>query len=450
MSHEYTGAPTFSGAMHKLNKEVTRAGQKLSSDDTFRGFMDKAQGAMAFEPLKKAVVKATSLEHGPPKEKHVQFLMHEMRDANIRDIFEEVFLRLHNKDATIVLKSIMVFHRLLGGAPPSYKLFDRIYASRGEFRLSRFLDETTHESMQASRMVQSYAMFMEEKIEMHHDVRFPYERNTEDAARHVADISPEQLMQDVKSIMSLLDVGYKCSFREVSTVHPTSIAAFSLIFKDMRILYHALNKGVLRLLENYFEMPKMVASKILALYKNFLDHAKKEKIDLNPPPESFLEALVAYLDQEDYQPSQTVRQTQDDVQNVPVIQLADLIGDMAAQEEPVLKPTQDFMDSLFGDLPDSTPATVTAAPAPAPAPAPARPQAQSVDDLFGDGPAAAASGAGGGGFMSFDAPQQAGGNPFAANPFGGGGGAAGMASGMGMQQGMGGMGRGVGMGAQSM
>ena len=65
-------------------------------------------------------------------------------------------------------------------------------------------------------------------------------------------------MQDVKSLMSLLDVGYKCSFREVSAAHPTSIAAFSLIFKDMRILYHALNKGVLRLLENYFEMPKMV------------------------------------------------------------------------------------------------------------------------------------------------------------------------------------------------
>ena len=148
MSHEYTGAPTFSGAMHKFNKEVSRAGQKLSSDDTFRGFMDKAQGAMAFEPLKKAVVKATSLEHGPPKEKHVQFLMHEMREASIREMFEELFLRLHNKDATIVLKSIMVFHRLLGGSPPSYKLFDRIYASRGEFRLSRFLDETTHESMQ--------------------------------------------------------------------------------------------------------------------------------------------------------------------------------------------------------------------------------------------------------------------------------------------------------------
>jgi len=148
MSHEYTGAPTFSGAMHKLNKEVTRAGQKLSSDDTFRGFMDKAQGAMAFEPMKKAVVKATSLEHGPPKEKHVQYLLHEMREASIREMFEELFLRLHNKDATIVLKAIMVFHRLLGGSPPSYKLFDRIYASRGEFRLARFLDETTHESMQ--------------------------------------------------------------------------------------------------------------------------------------------------------------------------------------------------------------------------------------------------------------------------------------------------------------
>jgi hypothetical protein len=150
-SHEYTGQPTFSGALHKVNKEVTRAGQKLRSDDTIRGFLDKAHGAVAFDPIKKAVVKATSLEHGPPKEKHVQFLMHEMRDGNVKEIFNELFNRLHNKDATTVLKSLMVFHRLFNGCPTNYKLLERVYVSRGEFRLSRFLDEDTHESMQVPR-----------------------------------------------------------------------------------------------------------------------------------------------------------------------------------------------------------------------------------------------------------------------------------------------------------
>jgi len=33
----------------------------------------------------------------------------------------------------------------------------------------------------------------------------------------------------------------------------------------------------------------------------------QDRIDLNPPPESFLEALEAYLDQDDYTPSAQVQ-----------------------------------------------------------------------------------------------------------------------------------------------
>jgi hypothetical protein len=36
--------------------------------------------------------------------------------------------------------------------------------------------------------------------------------------------------------------------REQSVIHPTAVAAFSLIFMDLRVLYQSLNKGILRLL----------------------------------------------------------------------------------------------------------------------------------------------------------------------------------------------------------
>ena len=39
------------------------------------------------------------------------------------------------------------------------------------------------------------------------------------------------------------------------------VAAFSLVFKDLRILYQSLNKCILQLLESYFDMPKFIASK---------------------------------------------------------------------------------------------------------------------------------------------------------------------------------------------
>ena len=52
------------------------------------------QGAMAFDEVKKAVVKATSLEHGPPKEKHVQFMLQALKDGHgtsAREILLEVW-----------------------------------------------------------------------------------------------------------------------------------------------------------------------------------------------------------------------------------------------------------------------------------------------------------------------------------------------------------------------
>ena len=37
----------------------------------------------------------------------------------------------------------------------------------------------------------------------------------------------------------------------------------------------ALNKAILRLLESYFEMPKVVAVKVLTMYKQYLEHTQR-------------------------------------------------------------------------------------------------------------------------------------------------------------------------------
>jgi hypothetical protein len=96
--------PSFSGAMHKISKEVTNVSKKLASDDTFRHIKDKAQAAITMDNLSKAAIKATSHEHGPPKEKHVQTLLAAVRDSstNHNDLFNHLYQRLHDKDATVL------------------------------------------------------------------------------------------------------------------------------------------------------------------------------------------------------------------------------------------------------------------------------------------------------------------------------------------------------------
>ena len=58
---------------------------------------------MAFDAVKKAVVKATSREAGPPKEKHVQFLLNATSDSSIsiQEILNDLYARLRIKDATV-------------------------------------------------------------------------------------------------------------------------------------------------------------------------------------------------------------------------------------------------------------------------------------------------------------------------------------------------------------
>eukprot|EP00961_Rhodomonas_salina_P146319 1969516-Rhodomonas_salina.1 len=102
MDHRYEGKATFAGALHKMNKELTKAAKTLTSEETINGFTDKAQGAFAFDTVKKTVVKATSHEHGPPKEKHVQTLLSMAREKqNMQAVFQELFVRLRGKDATV-------------------------------------------------------------------------------------------------------------------------------------------------------------------------------------------------------------------------------------------------------------------------------------------------------------------------------------------------------------
>jgi hypothetical protein len=99
----YKREPSFTGAMHKISKEVTNVSKKLASDDTFRHIRDKAQAAITMDNLAKAAIKATSHEHGPPKEKHVQTLLAAVKDAstNHNELFNHLYQRLHDKDATV-------------------------------------------------------------------------------------------------------------------------------------------------------------------------------------------------------------------------------------------------------------------------------------------------------------------------------------------------------------
>ena len=66
----------------------------------------------------------------------------------------------------IVLKTLMVFHRFMRDCPASTKIYQRLFPNLHEFRIPRFLDDTSSEGMQASMLVRNYALYMEEKLQV--------------------------------------------------------------------------------------------------------------------------------------------------------------------------------------------------------------------------------------------------------------------------------------------
>ena len=50
--------------------------------------------------------------------------------------------------------------------PSSTKIYQRIFPSLHEFRIPKFLDDSSNEGMQASLMVRSYALYIEEKLQV--------------------------------------------------------------------------------------------------------------------------------------------------------------------------------------------------------------------------------------------------------------------------------------------
>ena len=107
----------WTGAVHKVDKELGNTMKDVKSSDTARYLADKvtfANPLVFFDDLKKACVKACSLDVTPPKEKHVEFIIQSLsRTADAQKAIECVTEVLESsKDVVRVLKALTVLHRV--------------------------------------------------------------------------------------------------------------------------------------------------------------------------------------------------------------------------------------------------------------------------------------------------------------------------------------------------
>ncbi|EGG19949.1 ANTH domain-containing protein [Cavenderia fasciculata] len=252
--------------------------------------------------LEKTAIKGTRHKMRVPKEKHVRKLIiytHE-RLGPIGDLYMSLLRRLEQPDWIIVLKTLVVFHRLFGGG--NVRFLEDLSHRGMIFPLTRFTDMTSTQAHQQSVFIRKYSSYLEEKVFAYREMHCEFEKES------FKGLSIDQLLKKIPKMQRQFDALLATHVEEVCD-NIITINAFELLLKDSFKIYCNLNDAVLSVLELYFNMTKRDATTALEIYKvfmretddiiRFFDSSRRkfhiELPDLSPAPSTVVKGLEEYL-----------------------------------------------------------------------------------------------------------------------------------------------------------
>ncbi|XP_016565202.1 putative clathrin assembly protein At5g57200 isoform X2 [Capsicum annuum] len=262
-----------------------------------------------FKDLDIAIVKATNHVESPPKERHIAKILVATSitspRADVAYCIHALSRRLSKtRNWIVVIKTLIVIHRVLREGDPSSKEELLHYSQRGQiFQLSNFKDDSNHLAWDCSAWVRTYALFLEEKLECFRTLKNDIESDR--LSRTSAGISTvhcrtrllngKELSEQLPALQQLL---YRLTGCQV--------------LRESFKIYCAINDVIISLVDFFFEMSKHDAIKALSIYKRAgqqaehlahfydlcrgLDVARTFQFPtLKQPPASFLETMEEYI-----------------------------------------------------------------------------------------------------------------------------------------------------------
>eukprot|EP00047_Mylnosiga_fluctuans_P005341 m.239925 g.239925 ORF g.239925 m.239925 type:complete len:343 (+) comp13571_c0_seq1:40-1068(+) len=252
--------------------------------------------ASTASPLEGKVIKATDSSMDVPKAKHLEaiLLFTHLPDYNQGKIVDALLARSKHHSAVVVLKALIVFHRLLRDGHERFSQY--LVTSTTFFDLEAFVDSSTPDALSMSGFIQAYAAYIELKIATYRQLGFDVcHVNASDHIARMRRDSPPQICENLRIFIKkahqlLLCVSEKApetgvqlhaqahgSFAVEIKFPPAMLfsnncikGATKLLLKDMLKVFVVLNENVVSMLEAYFKMQKKDASDSLALYEEFV------------------------------------------------------------------------------------------------------------------------------------------------------------------------------------
>ncbi|RKP13893.1 ANTH domain-containing protein [Piptocephalis cylindrospora] len=279
----------------------------------------------------------------PPKQKHVDNLVNATwsREVAMSEVFELVAQRLNDPNWVIMLKTLVVTHCLMREGN-----LERVMGYLCSIP-TPFLDLSQYRGHLAPHM-RAYGGYLRSKIRAYKEIKLDFVRayaGTSSAQQaqnprmsfHPGVATPRPsgrlrrlsmdkgLLLEISVVQSQIDALLPCRAFPDRMDNVICLSAFSLIIRDLLRLFQALSEGVIRLLEQYFELEREKATEALEVYRTFarqteqvmalLDSARRIQQELNlviptvqPPPLSLTTALQDYLDDPDFETNRAAYQ----------------------------------------------------------------------------------------------------------------------------------------------
>jgi len=235
------------------------------------------------DAVEKSAVKATYNDNDPPKVKHVEALLNALKFGTEHDIVLLLVSRFEDKHWNVVLKTLMVIHRLCNEGVVD-RFLVKLCNTPHVLNLSGFRDTSDPEVWGHSQFIQVYADYLSEKVFVYKMLNYCGERNSTSQNKNWAlALTVERITDAMPKVQGqfekLLEI--KPYTDKDDVCHPITKSAFMLLIKDAYKLHSLLYVCHLVVLDTFQKMNLKqcelcldVCQKYLIQNKRFRDWAQ--------------------------------------------------------------------------------------------------------------------------------------------------------------------------------
>eukprot|EP00963_Diacronema_lutheri_P002267 scaffold153_cov347-Pavlova_lutheri.AAC.16 len=271
----YPRGTTFRRVDGKRRSSWRRAHGQGTSDE-----MHGLTGCSHFnkQELDVTIVKATSEEESPPKEKHVRSILSIVYMDRQEGEHEHVLHKLGNrirgtKSWIVVLKTLNVYHRILqtcsARARQQFLLYSR---ASGVLDLRESNDQRATMSWELSAFTRAYAEYLEERIssfkELHFDVASP------DSLEDVQDLGIDELLEVLPKMQIILRKVLGCKPDMYAGVNFAMLTPLQLVVEESFQVYACTSQAILRIVDSYFQLCRTDCLLAIDIYRTAIAQSR--------------------------------------------------------------------------------------------------------------------------------------------------------------------------------